>query len=89
MVEQDEKYGGLRKNESEMRQFINALVDCDLTNLGYKGSRFTWTNCQHDGYFIKERLDRAVDNAAWCNMHRQFEVRTLASCTFDHKPLLL
>jgi exonuclease III len=89
VVEQDEKYGGLRKNEGQMRQFRDALAECELTDLGYSGTRFTWTNCQHDGYFIKERLDRAVANVAWCNMHRHHEVKTLASCASDHKPLLL
>jgi hypothetical protein len=35
------------------------------------------------------RLDWAVANATWCNMHRTIEVRTLTTCTSNHKPLLL
>ena len=89
MVEQDEKYDGLWKNEGQMRQFRETLTECDLTDLGYRGSRFTSTNCHHNGCFIRERLDRVVSNAAWCSMHRQIDVKTIASCTSDHKSLFL
>jgi hypothetical protein len=48
-----------------MLQFCNALMKCGLSDFGFKGSRFTWTNCHQDGSFIKERLDRAIANAKW------------------------
>jgi hypothetical protein len=60
-----------------------------LSDLGFKGSKYTWTNCQRDGDFIKERLDRVVANAAWCDMHRSIEVQVLATCMSDHKPIVL
>ena len=60
-----------------------------MSDLGFKGSKYTWINCQSDGNFIKERLDRAVANAAWCDMHRSIEVRILATCMSDHKGIVL
>jgi hypothetical protein len=40
-----------------------ALINCHLSDLGFTGSKFTWTNCRQDGSFIKEQLDRAIANS--------------------------
>jgi hypothetical protein len=53
------------RNEYHMDQCMNALDECYLKDLGYKGSMHTWTNGRHDENFIKERLDRAVANIEW------------------------
>jgi hypothetical protein len=66
-----------------------ALEDCGLSELGYKDSKFIWTNCHQDGTFMKERLDQAVANKAWSEMHLNGEVHVLAGRSSDHKPLLL
>jgi hypothetical protein len=39
------------------------LINCHLSDLGFMGSKFTWTNYRQDGSFIRERLDRAVANS--------------------------
>jgi hypothetical protein len=46
-----------------MELFRTALEQCNLSDLGYKGSRFTWTNCQPGGNFVKVHLDHAVANS--------------------------
>jgi hypothetical protein len=89
VVEQSKKSRGVRKKESQMANFRNVLANCGLSDLGFTGSKYTWTNCQSDGNFIKERLDRAVANAAWCDIHHSIEVRVLTTCTSDHKPIVL
>ncbi|XP_059429046.1 uncharacterized protein LOC132162844 [Corylus avellana] len=89
IVEQEEKVGGDVRRESQMEQFRMVLEDCGLSDMGYKGSKFTWTNCHKDGTFMKERLDRAVANRAWCEMYINREVQVLAARSSDHKPLLL
>jgi hypothetical protein len=62
ILTQEEKPGALLRKEWQMDQFRNALVNCQLTDLGFIGSKYTWTNCRSDGNFVKERLDRAVAN---------------------------
>lgn len=89
IVEQGEKYGGALRRDSQMAQFRVPLENCGLSDLGYKGSKFTWTNCHQDETFMKERLDRAVVNKAWCEMNSNYEVQVLAAKSSDHKPLLL
>lgn len=72
-----------------MELFWTALEHCNLSDLGYKGSRFTWTNCQLDGNFVKVRLDRAVANSQWWCMFEGASVQVLGAHSSDYKPLLL
>lgn len=73
IVEQSEKSGGPLRHESYMVQFRVALEECKLSDLGFRGSKFTWTNCRTDGTFIKERLDQAVANREWCELNKEVE----------------
>jgi hypothetical protein len=52
------KWGGSAKSKRLMRDFQQALEDCDLADLGYRGPQFTWTNCWENEEFIREILDR-------------------------------
>jgi hypothetical protein len=72
-----------------MDQFRNALVESHLSDLGFNGAKFTWSNCRHDEGFVQERLDRAVANPSWCTMNPRREVDVLAARSSDHKPLLI
>lgn len=89
IMDQSEKVGANLRKDMMMIQFREALDDCNLNDLGYIGSKYTWNNRREDDGFIKERLDRATANTRWCNLFKNFEVRVLASRTSDHKPLLL
>jgi hypothetical protein len=72
-----------------MELFRTSLKQCNLSDLGYQGSIFTWTNCQPDGNFVKVCVDRVVANPHWCCMFMGASVQVLATRSFDHKPLLL
>ncbi|KAK9045001.1 hypothetical protein V6N11_058891 [Hibiscus sabdariffa] len=37
-----EKQGGLVRNNSQMQNFRDALSDCHLEDMGYRGNWFTW-----------------------------------------------
>lgn len=58
----DEKFGDANRPFSQMERFKEALYDCELTDLGYKGSKYTWSNKREGGEFTKERLDRVLGN---------------------------
>jgi exonuclease III len=87
IIDQNEKWGGVFRSENQMMQFRLALKECGLSDLGFRGSKFTWTNRRHDGDLIKERLDRAVANEAWCRLQTMREVQVLAGFKSDHLPL--
>ena len=71
ILTQEEKIGALLRKEGQIDQFRNALVNCQLTDLGFIGSKYTWTNCRHDENFVKERLDHAVANSEWRAIYRE------------------
>ena len=72
-----------------MELFRSILEKCNLSDLGYTGPRFMWTNCQPDGNFIKVRLDGVVANTQWCSMFTGASVQVLAARSLDHKLFLL
>jgi hypothetical protein len=89
ITHQEEKTGDARRREGQMVAFRLALEDCYLTDLGYNGPRFTWSNKRMDGSFTRVRLDRAVATSTWCEQHRGMEVCVLATRASDHNPLLI
>jgi hypothetical protein len=67
-----------------MQAFRNALIDCDLVDMGFSGDHFTWRRGR-----IRERLDRAVSNGNWSLMHPDARVHHLGYIRSDHRPILL
>lgn len=63
--------------------------DCGLGDLGFPGSRFTWSNKRHDCSFTHERLDRAYSNRGWSGLFKEVSVQVLAARSSDHNPLLV
>jgi hypothetical protein len=58
-------------------------------DLGFKGPRYTWSNCRSGKELTKERLDRAIANAEWCSLYNVIEVNVLTRTASDHHPILL
>lgn len=85
----NQKSSGVPRSELQMELFRYVLEDCELGDLGYKGSKYTWSNCREAGQFIKERLNRATANQAWCSMFSEVDVSVLAARSSNHKPLLV
>jgi hypothetical protein len=65
------------------------LETCQLSDLGFIGSKFTWCNNKEDEYFTKERLDRVVANLEWCEFFGETDTFVLAAGSSDHCPLSL
>jgi hypothetical protein len=89
ILEQSEKEGGVLRREAQMDLFLNTLEDCYLSDLGFRGPKFTWVGRRTKGVAIRERLDCAVANSQWCSLYPNAVVTVLAACTSDHNPLLL
>jgi exonuclease III len=85
----NEKWGGASRVRSQMEDFQGVLTDCHLSDLGYSGPKYTWTNGRHGTDFTKERLDRAVANGEWCSIFPDVEVSVLARRSSDHNPIFI
>lgn len=65
------------------------LNNCEFIDLGFSGPHFTWSNLRQADDLNRERIDRAVANAAWkCNFP-DTEVTHLPRVHSDHCPILL
>jgi len=73
-----------------MDRFREALEECSLTDLGFVGDPFTWRNDSHmSENYIKERLDRAVADEAWCGRFPGFRVINGDPRHSDHRPIIV
>ena len=58
-------------------------------DLGFCGSKFTWSNKRAGFANVKERLDRGVCNQEWQGLFPKAEIKPLIASSSDHNPILL
>lgn len=79
-----EKEGGALRNQSRLQAFQDALSDYSLEDIGYIGDKFTWFRGG-----LKERLDRAISNVAWMELHPLVGLTNLEMEKSNHRPICL
>jgi hypothetical protein len=79
-----EKEGGNPRPQHFMQAFNEALDDCNLSDFGYLGHKFTW----HHGR-IREKLDQALTNDAWNLKFPNATLQNMEYCRSDHQPILM
>ena len=84
-----EKQGGHGLDYNHTIMFNTTLNQCNLTDLGYNGYKYTWANNQSDQAHIKARLDRFCANSNWLNSFPYHINTHLLRFTSDHSPILL
>lgn len=70
----EEKIGGLPVEGSDYEDFKTCIESCDLAQVKFKGSPFTWWNEWAGNDCIFERLDRILINSELQNQFSHFEV---------------
>ena len=84
ILNESEKCGGRSRPRGLMESFQDTLEACGLSDLGFKGPQYTWSNCQEGSDLIKERLDRVVANRSWCELFREAAVWVGMAISSDH-----
>lgn len=79
-----EKEGGRPRPQRYMQAFHNALVDCDLSDMGFMGDSFTWQRGK-----VRERLDHGVTNAPWNLISPGARLVNSGMTKSDHRPLII
>lgn len=72
-----------------MVAFRQVLENCELSDLGFRGSKYTWSNCWDSLEFTKEMLDQRVANSIWRGLFPEVEVVVENIICSDHAPLIL
>ncbi|KAL9677975.1 hypothetical protein QQ045_015813 [Rhodiola kirilowii] len=65
--------GRCLRGEWQMRKFREVLQDCDLSDLSFRGSQFTYSNRRKGIWETKVRLDRVVANQRWRSIFPEAE----------------
>jgi hypothetical protein len=69
--------------------FRNAVGDCDLTDIQLEGYPYTWVKSIGSPNIIEERLDRAMANSNWLELHPESKLVNIIASHSDHNPILL
>ncbi|CAM8913773.1 unnamed protein product [Rhodiola kirilowii] len=81
--------GGRIRGEWQMRAFREAITDCGLTDLGFKGSPYTYSNRRLGRNETKARLDRMLANCSWMKIFHDAQVFHYPAISSDHDFLVL
>ncbi|KAL0444096.1 UNVERIFIED_CONTAM: hypothetical protein Slati_2132300 [Sesamum latifolium] len=79
-----ERSNGVFPTHHSVEDFLEAIFDCGLVDVGFQGSQFTWTD-----HRLWQRLDRILLSSAWIDGCPNTLVRHLPHCGSDHCPLLI
>lgn len=89
ILNSSEKEGGRVRRPGQMMAFNMALKDCGLSDLGYEGCKYTWSNNRPASGTVSCRLDRVCANQAarlWYPLPRISHIKQPGS---DHIPIIL
>uniref|UniRef100_M1DHQ7 AP endonuclease/reverse transcriptase n=1 Tax=Solanum tuberosum TaxID=4113 RepID=M1DHQ7_SOLTU len=89
VLNSEEKIGGLPVRDADCEDFKTCIESCDLAQVKFKGSPFTWWNGRDGNDCIFERLDRILTNLKFQNSFSHSEVDHLPRTGSDHAPMLL
>jgi len=86
---QHEKEGGALRPQSQMDRFREAIVDCDLQDLGFEGDVYTWRNNNRTAQgYVRERL-AALANMDWRAKFTTVHVLNGDPRHSDHRPVII
>lgn len=60
-----------------MHEFSEAIRECDLFDLGWKGLPFTWLNKRYGPDLIEERLDHFLCSKSWGSVFYETAAETV------------
>uniref|UniRef100_A0A2N9FSP0 CCHC-type domain-containing protein n=1 Tax=Fagus sylvatica TaxID=28930 RepID=A0A2N9FSP0_FAGSY len=89
IVTSSEKRGGISNVGGSSKYFTNFVDHVGAIDLGFSGSKYTWSNKRSGWANIRERLDRGICNADWQSMFPKAGVKHLSAPNSDHIPILL
>ncbi|XP_070008075.1 uncharacterized protein LOC142165179 [Nicotiana tabacum] len=89
MVDNEEKFGGRPVSLNEIEDFRHCINTCNLFDLGFKSSIYTWWNERTDDDCIFKRLYRCLGNMEFQQMLPGLEITHLSKTGSDHCSMIL
>lgn len=84
-----EKKGVPLKRDQALLDFCETFDNCNLTDLGWKGYKYTWCNMRKGRAKIEERLNRFLADPNWSTLFPNARVHNITTVGSDHFPILI
>lgn len=84
-----DKDGSNPHPQSLLDGFGKAIEDCQLSELGLSGGRFTWEKSRGTNGWVREKLDRAFASVGWWLKFPLCSLKVFHTSVSDHNPILL
>ncbi|KAL9667861.1 hypothetical protein QQ045_002230 [Rhodiola kirilowii] len=85
----NETQGGRQRNNWQMDNFRRVLNDCNLSDLGFSGDPFTFSNHREGGAECRARLDRVLADDEWRKKFPRAAVTHVHLHASDHQLIVL
>lgn len=89
VLRSDKHVGVVHRTLLQMQVFQDTVDVCNLIDLGYSGSFWTWEKKVTGGSYTRVRLDHALGSAVWSAQFPLANVTHINASTSDHRELLL
>uniref|UniRef100_A0A2N9FS77 Uncharacterized protein n=1 Tax=Fagus sylvatica TaxID=28930 RepID=A0A2N9FS77_FAGSY len=89
IMDNGEKLGFRSRAQRLMANFREALTNCELSDLGFQGPKFTWSNLQSNENVIFAKLDRGVSTRKWLRLFPATRVRIIPFVPSDHHAVMV
>lgn len=89
LLHANEKEGGNDRPEGQMKLFRDTINSCELRDMGYSRSDFTWCLKMSARGWVRERLDTAFVLLNWTRMFPTNKLYHVANSMSDHSILVL
>ncbi|XP_060974657.1 uncharacterized protein LOC115696494 [Cannabis sativa] len=88
IVSKEERIGKKVKY-SEATDFIECVNCCQLEDIKFRGSYFTWSNKRQGNERIWSKIDRVLANKKWMDLYPNAEAVFMVEGLFDHTPVIV
>ncbi|KAL8546263.1 hypothetical protein ACS0TY_006111 [Phlomoides rotata] len=72
-----------------MSDFREVVASLNLLDMGFQGSKYTWSNGRPGNENIQSRLDRVLATTQWHNLFPSHMVHHRPWLHSDHSPLIV
>ncbi|XP_015078425.1 uncharacterized protein LOC107022284 [Solanum pennellii] len=87
ILHETEKLGGLSVTHHETKDFAQCISSCNLSEIKFAGSLYTWWNGRIERESVFKRLDRVLGNQEFMHAFPSSEVHHLIRQGSNHVPL--
>ncbi|KAF7832946.1 putative ribonuclease H-like domain, reverse transcriptase zinc-binding domain-containing protein [Senna tora] len=89
VLHQSEHLSATPRSDQAIHLFRSVVDECNLVDLGYNGSEFTWCNNRDPPHTVYVRLDCCMANLEWKDLFLNHRLEHLTAGSSDHVPILL